>query len=269
MMVKGIAGDVMQTITAWVDGRDREEVLVEFAKLVRRPGASSAATIVMKIPRQQQLPRLQAASQQPRSSSASRSAGGEDADAIPCICAGVSKVPCSSVDCCGPASACVASGCCVPGRGAYHDVLTRLLGDVSFGEALWLLVAPPLSFLLVFCVPLLNFALIGAFYLSTGRNGRESKAEEEAADTKRGSNTFYPAGAAGGKDSSSCLDATAAPADGCQPKEKASFPAPDVRERAGQQEAALQMGSSNRVYPLIPPEPAPPLERGAGGAGGA
>ena len=48
---------------------------------------------------------------------------------------------------------------------------------MTFGEALWALTVPPAAFLLIFCLPFVNFVTIGAYYLATGRNGKESRTE--------------------------------------------------------------------------------------------
>ena len=46
-------------------------------------------------------------------------------------------------------------GCVAPGHGAYHGVITRLYGDITFGEAWWALAVPPAAFFAIFRLPAL------------------------------------------------------------------------------------------------------------------
>lgn len=103
----------------------------------------------------------------------------------PCVCAGVPLAPCSLEE--SPACAAAAAAACgeelscVPGLRTFPDALSYMYGEMSFAEALWACVAPPVIFIAVFCLPAVNFLTIPAWYRISGRTARAEAVRARAA----------------------------------------------------------------------------------------
>ena len=143
MLVKGVAGDILESIAILIDGMEHEDVVINYAAIVRTTTIKNVDadgalnTSVLSAPpviKFELLPIMAADDAATKGGGGALSPTGGGADDSPCICAGV-PLRMWDVRPCG----CTCMGACVPQRAAYHDALTRMLGDVTFHEAVWLL----------------------------------------------------------------------------------------------------------------------------------
>ena len=158
MIIKGLAGDVVFSLKVFV----RKEALKQAGSELGEGPESKMAQITQLAPLQLEMNQGIEGRQQP--GTLPPEMVGMPSDGDPCLCAGAPLDPCTGRAC----AACTCATCCSAQRRSYTDALSTLYGVLSFREALWTLTGAPLASFAVFCLPVINFASIPAWYWLTG-----------------------------------------------------------------------------------------------------
>lgn len=158
MIIKGLAGDVVFSLKVFV----RKEALKQAGSELGEGPESEMAQITQLAPLQLEMNQGIEGRQQP--GTLPPEMVGMPSDGDPCLCAGAPLDPCTGRAC----AACTCATCCSAQRRSYTDALSTLYGVLSFREALWTLTGAPLASFAVFCLPVINFASIPAWYWLTG-----------------------------------------------------------------------------------------------------